>query len=139
MEITKIKDPYFLKDLKTKDLVLLAKDIREFLILNISKNGGHLSSNLGVVELSIMLNKEFDFKKDKLIFDVGHQSYVHKILTGRAEKFDTLRKYNGLSGFPDIFESEYDSFSTGHASTSISALSGFLLNMRNVFMMLENL
>ena len=102
MEITKIKDPYFLKDLKTKDLVLLAKDIREFLILNISKNGGHLSSNLGVVELSIMLNKEFDFKKDKLIFDVGHQSYVHKILTGRAEKFDTLRKYSGLSGFPEV-------------------------------------
>ena len=98
------------------------------MILNISKNGGHLSSNLGVVELSIMLNKEFDFKKDKLIFDVGHQSYVHKILTGRADKFSVLRKYNGLSGFPDIFESEYDSFSTGHASTSISALSGFLLN-----------
>ena len=128
MDISKINDPKFLKDLKTKDLVLLAKEIREFLILHISKNGGHLASNLAVVELSIMLNKEFDFLNDKLVFDVGHQSYVHKILTGRAKDFDSLRKYNGLSGFPDIFESKYDSFSTGHASTSISAISGFLLN-----------
>ena len=128
MDISKITDPKFLKDLKTKDLVLLAKEIREFLILCISKNGGHLASNLAVVELSIILNKEFDFLKDKLVFDVGHQSYVHKILTGRAKDFDTLRKFNGLSGFPDIFESKYDSFSTGHASTSISAISGFLLN-----------
>ena len=128
MDISKINDPKFLKDLKTKDLVLLAKEIREFLILHISKNGGHLASNLAVVELSIMLNKEFDFLNDKLVFDVGHQSYVHKILTGRAKDFDSLRKFNGLSGFPDIFESKYDSFSTGHASTSISAISGFLLN-----------
>lgn len=128
MDISKITDPNFLKDLKTKDLVLLAKEIREFLILHISKNGGHLASNLAVVELSIMLNKEFDFLNDKLVFDVGHQSYVHKILTGRAKDFDSLRKFNGLSGFPDIFESKYDSFSTGHASTSISAISGFLLN-----------
>ena len=128
MEIDKIKDPSFLKDLKTKELVLLAKDIREFLILNISKTGGHLSSNLAVVELTIALNKEFDFKKDKLVFDVGHQSYTHKILTGRADRFNTLRQFNGISGFPDIKESEYDSFSTGHASTSISAISGFLFD-----------
>ena len=128
MDISKIKDPKFLKDLKTKELVLLAKDIREFLILHISKNGGHLSSNLGVVELTIALEKEFDLPNDKIVFDVGHQSYVHKILTGRANEFDNLRKYNGLSGFPDIKESIYDSFSTGHASTSISAVSGFLLN-----------
>ena len=128
MEITKIKDPSFLKDLKTKELVLLAKDIREFLILNISKTGGHLSSNLGVVELTIALHKEFNSPKDKFIFDVGHQSYTHKILTGRADRFNTLRHFNGISGFPDIKESDYDSFSTGHASTSISALSGFLLD-----------
>ena len=128
MEIDKIKDPSFLKDLKTKELVLLAKDLREFLILNISKTGGHLSSNLAVVELTIALNKEFDFKKDKLVFDVGHQSYTHKILTGRANRFNTLRQFNGISGFPDIKESEYDSFSTGHASTSISAISGFLFD-----------
>jgi len=127
MDITKIKDPSFLKDLKTKDLVLLAKEIREFLILEISKTGGHLSSNLGVVELTIALHKEFNCPKDKFIFDVGHQSYTHKILTGRAKDFDNLRQFNGLSGFPDIKESKYDSFSTGHASTSISALSGFLL------------
>lgn len=128
MDISKIKDPTFLKDLKTKELVLLAKDIREFLILHISKTGGHLSSNLGIVELTIALHKEFNCPNDKFIFDVGHQSYVHKILTGRIDKFDTLRQFNGLSGFPDIKESIYDSFSTGHASTSISALSGFLLD-----------
>ena len=128
MDITKIKDPSFLKDMKTKDLVLLAKDIREFLILEISKTGGHLSSNLGIVELTIALHKEFDCPKDKFVFDVGHQSYTHKILTGRAKDFDNLRQYNGLSGFPDIKESNYDTFSTGHASTSISAISGFLLD-----------
>jgi len=128
MDITKIKDPSFLKDMKTKDLVLLAKDIREFLILEISKTGGHLSSNLGIVELTIALHKEFDCPKDKFVFDVGHQSYTHKILTGRAKDFDNLRQYNGLSGFPDIKESNYDAFSTGHASTSISAISGFLLD-----------
>ena len=128
MDITKIKDPTFLKDLKTKDLVLLAKDIREFLILEISKTGGHLSSNLGIVELTIALHKEFNCPKDKFIFDVGHQAYTHKILTGRAKDFDNLRQFNGLSGFPDIKESEYDTFSTGHASTSISAISGFLLD-----------
>ena len=128
MEIDKIKDPSFLKDLKTKELVLLAKDIREFLILNISKTGGHLASNLGIVELTIMLHKEFNSPNDKFIFDVGHQAYVHKILTGRADKFNELRKFNGLSGFPDVKESVYDSFSTGHASTSISAVSGYLLD-----------
>ena len=108
MDISKINDPKFLKDLKTKDLVLLAKEIREFLILEISKTGGHLSSNLGIVELTIALHKEFNCPKDKFIFDVGHQSYTHKILTGRAKDFDKLRQYNGLSGFPDIKESEYD-------------------------------
>ena len=128
MDVSKIKDPTFLKDLKTKELVLLAKDIREFLIMHLSKTGGHLSSNLGIVELSIMLHKEFNSPDDKFIFDVGHQSYVHKILTGRAKDFDNLRQLNGLEGFPNIFESKYDSFSTGHASTSISALSGFLLD-----------
>ena len=128
MDITKITDPSFLKDMKTKDLVLLAKEIREFLILQISKTGGHLSSNLGIVELTIALHKEFDCPNDKFVFDVGHQAYTHKILTGRAKDFDNLRQYNGLSGFPDIKESKYDSFSTGHASTSISAISGFLLD-----------
>ena len=109
---------------KVKELVLLAKDIREFLILHISKNGGHFASNFGVVELTIALLSSFDFDYDKVIFDVGHQSYVYKLLTGRKNKFDTLRKYKGLRGFPYPKESKYDFFETGHSSTSISACLG---------------
>lgn len=103
----------------------LAKEIRLFLIEKISQNGGHLASNLGVVELTIALFRVFDFEKDKIIFDVGHQSYVYKILTGRMNDFDKLRKFNGLRGFPSIFESKYDFFDTGHSSTSLSASIGY--------------
>lgn len=101
-----------------------AKEIRSFLIEKVSKTGGHLASNLGVVELTLSLYHVFDFNKDKLIWDVGHQAYVHKLLTGRKDKFDTLRKYGGMSGFPKECESPYDMFQTGHSSTSISAALG---------------
>lgn len=119
-----IKDPSFLNDLSLKDLEELSKEIRTFLIDNISKTGGHLSSNLGVVELTIALHKVFESPKDKLIFDVGHQGYVHKILTGRANQFSTLRQYKGLSGYLKRSESEHDIFEAGHSSTSISAAAG---------------
>ena len=123
----KLLEYQFPQDLKTmteNELELLSYEIRDFLISNISKTGGHLASNLGVVELSIALHRVFDTPKDKLIWDVGHQSYVHKILTGRAEGFQTLRKFGGMSGFPKVKESEYDTFDTGHSSTSISVAAG---------------
>ena len=112
--------PHDLKYMDYDDLELLTYEIRDFLIEEVSKTGGHLSSNLGVVELSIALHKSFDTPEDKLIWDVGHQTYVHKILTGRADKFDTLRQLGGMSGFPKTNESEYDLFDTGHSSTSLS-------------------
>ncbi len=117
--------PQDLKFMDTKELELLAVAIREFLVEKVSKTGGHLASNLGAVELTIALHKTFDTPKDKLIWDVGHQAYVHKILTGRADRFDTLRQFNGLSGFPKQKESEYDVFDTGHSSNSISIATGF--------------
>ena len=120
MKIKDIKDPSFLKEMDEKQLEELAKEIREFLIESISKTGGHLSSNLGVVELTIALHYCFDCPKDKFLFDVGHQSYVHKILTGRAKDFDKLRQFNGLSGFQNRKESIYDSFEAGHSSTALS-------------------
>ena len=113
-----------IKNMKLNELEGLAEEIREFLITQVSKTGGHLASNLGVVELTISLFNVFNFDKDKIIWDVGHQSYVHKILTGRKDRFDTLRKYKGLSGFPKTEESKYDMFNTGHSSTSISAAAG---------------
>ncbi|MBP2027592.1 1-deoxy-D-xylulose-5-phosphate synthase [Acetoanaerobium pronyense] len=122
--LDKINSPKDLKNLKEEEIFLLAKEIRKFLIKNISKSGGHLASNLGVVELTLALHSVFDTKKDKIVFDVGHQSYVHKILTGRREKFGTIRQYEGLSGFPKRNESEHDCFETGHSSTSISAALG---------------
>lgn len=112
------------KKMSIEELESLSQEIREFLIENVSKTGGHLASNLGVVELTISLYNVFDFNKDKLIWDVGHQSYVHKILTGRKNQFGTLRQYGGLSGFPKRSESSYDHFETGHSSTSISAAVG---------------
>ncbi len=120
MNIKDIKNPDFIKKLDEKELNELAKDIREFLIESISKTGGHLSSNLGVVELTIALHYCFDSPNDKFLFDVGHQSYVHKILTGRAKDFDKLRKYNGLSGFQSRKESKYDPLDAGHSSTTLS-------------------
>ena len=122
--LTDYNFPYDLKNMDLKDMELLSYSIRDFLLEKVSHTGGHLASNLGVVELSIALHKVFDSPKDKIIWDVGHQSYVHKILTGRAEKFDTLRKFNGLSGFPKYNESIHDAFNTGHSSTSISAAAG---------------
>lgn len=119
-----VNSPDDIKNMDTKELDLLAKDIRKFLVRSVSDTGGHLASNLGVVELTLALHKVFNSPKDKFIWDVGHQSYVHKILTGRKDKFDTLRKFNGLSGFPKECESEHDIFDTGHSSTSISVGAG---------------
>ncbi len=112
------------KKMSIQELNVFAGEIRSFLIEKVSKTGGHLASNLGVVELTLSLYNIFDLDKDKLIWDVGHQSYVHKILTGRKDKFDTLRNFGGLSGFPKKEESKYDVFESGHSSTSISAGAG---------------
>jgi len=125
MDLHSIKDPQFLKGMDRQELDELASEIRSFLIEKIAKNGGHLSSNLGVVELSIAMHKVFDSPKDKLIFDVGHQAYTHKILTGRAAKFDTLRQFEGLSGYLKRAESPHDVWEAGHSSTAIAALAGF--------------
>lgn len=119
-----VEYPEDLKKLKLADLPKLAAEIREFIVDVVSKNPGHLSSNLGVVELTIALHYCFDFKRDKIIWDVGHQAYVHKILTGRRSKFPTLRQYKGLSGFPDKNESLYDPFTCGHSGNAISAALG---------------
>jgi 1-deoxy-D-xylulose-5-phosphate synthase len=124
MDLHSIKDPSFLKNMSNKELEELAQQIREFLITSLSKTGGHLAPNLGVVELTIALHKSFDSPKDKFIWDVGHQSYVHKILTGRTKQFDTLKQYKGLSGFPKRSESIHDQWETGHSSTSLSAAMG---------------
>lgn len=122
--LDKITSPGEVKELSNVELEVLAGEIGEFLIDSVSKTGGHLASNLGVVELTISLFKSFNLEKDKIVWDVGHQSYVHKILTGRKDQFNNLRKYNGLSGFPKRCESKYDAFDTGHSSTSISAALG---------------
>ncbi len=119
--LDKIQDAGDLQKISPKEMRYLARDIRRFLIDNVSKTGGHLASNLGTVELTLALHSVFDTSKDKLIFDVGHQSYVHKILTGRKDDFSTLRQLDGLSGFPKTSESDHDAFNTGHSSTSISA------------------
>ena len=118
--LNKVNSPDDIKKLNIDEMEELAEEIREFLIGSISKTGGHLASNLGVVELTLALHKVFESPKDKLIWDVGHQSYIHKIITGRRDDFKTLRQLNGLSGFPKENESEHDIFDTGHSSTSIS-------------------
>lgn len=123
--LNSIKLPEDVKKLSVKECRHLAAEIREFLIKSVSETGGHLASNLGVVELTLALYRVFDFPTDKLIWDVGHQAYVHKILSGRKNMFSTLRKFNGMSGFPKTCESEYDCFNTGHSSTSASAALGF--------------
>jgi 1-deoxy-D-xylulose-5-phosphate synthase len=127
MDLLKIKDPSFLKKLSIKELEDLSKDIRQFLIQQLSVTGGHIGPNLGVVELTIALHKSFNSPQDKMIWDVGHQSYVHKILTGRASEFGSLRKYKGLSGFPKMAESKHDVWETGHSSTSLSAAMGMAI------------
>ena len=119
-----INKPEDLKALEEGDLDRLCGEIRQFLVEGLSSTGGHLASNLGVVELSVALHRVFDFYKDRLIFDVGHQSYVHKILTGRKDAFHTLRTLDGISGFPKPDESQADAFATGHASTAISVAIG---------------
>ena len=125
MILEKINEVNDIKKLDSGELPLLAEEIRDFLIQKISLSGGHLASNLGVVELTMALHLAFDLTEDKLIWDVGHQSYTHKLLTGRREGFDTLRKYGGMSGFPKRKESSCDAFDTGHSSTSISAGLGY--------------
>jgi len=122
--LNEYKEPNDIKNMTIEELNGLADEIRGFLIDNVSRTGGHLASNLGVVELTLSLYNIFNFKTDKIIWDVGHQCYVHKILSGRMSEFKTLRKYGGLSGFPKVSESEYDHFQTGHSSTSISAALG---------------
>lgn len=121
MLLDNIRQENDIKNLNEEDLALLAKEIREFLIEKISVTGGHLGSNLGAVELTMALHLALNLPEDKIIWDVGHQSYTHKLLTGRRSGFDTLRKYGGMSGFPKRRESECDAFDTGHSSTSISA------------------
>lgn len=122
--LDKINSPEDIKQLKEKELNQLAGEIREYIIDTVSETGGHLASNLGVVELSLALHKVFDSPHDKIIWDVGHQAYIHKLLTGRKEKLKTLRTLGGLSGFPKRSESVHDIFETGHSSTSISAALG---------------
>ncbi len=119
-----ISSPADVKPLKLPELEKLCGELRETLINTVSKTGGHLSSNLGVVELTVALHKTFDLPHDQIVWDVGHQCYVHKLLTGRAGRFDTLRQEDGLSGFPRPDESEYDSFIVGHSSTAVSAANG---------------
>lgn len=122
--IERIKNGENIKNFTVEELKILTDEIRTFLIEKVSKTGGHLASNLGVVEITVALHYVYDFPQDKIIWDVGHQSYVHKILTGRMDGFDSLRKFGGLSGFPKTSESEYDCFNTGHSSTSVSAALG---------------
>lgn len=124
MLLEKINEPNDIKKLETADYDVLAKEIREFLIKKISVTGGHLGSNLGTVELTMALHLSMDLPEDKIVWDVGHQSYTHKLLTGRREGFDNLRKHGGMSGFPKRKESQCDAFDTGHSSTSISAALG---------------
>lgn len=124
MHVYDISGPADIRQLSIKELEALAAEIRAFLIESISRTGGHLSSNLGIVELTLALHVVFDSPRDRILFDVGHQSYVHKILTGRARQFSTLRQYKGLSGFQKRHESEHDCWEAGHSSTSLSAALG---------------
>lgn len=127
MDLLSIKDPSFVKKMNIHEMEQLSSEIRKFLIEKLSVTGGHIGPNLGVVELTVALHHCFTSPKDKFLFDVGHQSYVHKILTGRAAKFDTLRQYKGLCGFPKMNESEHDVWETGHSSTSLSAAMGMAI------------
>ncbi|MBN2206080.1 MAG: 1-deoxy-D-xylulose-5-phosphate synthase, partial [Candidatus Aminicenantes bacterium] len=122
--LDRIRSPQDIKGLTLKERSQLAREIRVFIVETVSKTGGHLGSNLGVVELTLALHAVFDAPKDKIIWDVGHQCYTHKILTGRKDRFAGLRKAGGISGYPCIEESEYDAYNTGHASTALSAALG---------------
>jgi 1-deoxy-D-xylulose-5-phosphate synthase len=125
--LNKISEPSDVKELNQGELSELCSELRELLVNRVSENGGHLASNLGAVELTVALHRVFDSPKDKIVWDVGHQSYVHKLLTGRREQFLSLRQYQGISGFPDRDESPHDTFTTGHGGTSISAALGMVL------------
>ncbi|MDR2709179.1 MAG: 1-deoxy-D-xylulose-5-phosphate synthase, partial [Elusimicrobiota bacterium] len=118
MDLNSIDNPSDLKKLSKEELPLLAAQIREQIIGDISKTGGHLASSLGVVDLAVALHYVYNAPMDKIIWDVGHQAYAHKILTGRKQQFHTVRTFGGISGFPKISESDYDTFGTGHASSS---------------------
>ena len=120
-----INSPSDLKKLDKNQITVLASEIRQFLIESVEERGGHLASNLGVVELTLAIHSVFDSPKDHIIFDVGHQCYIHKILTGRKDRFSELRKPGGLSGFTSMRESDHDAFGAGHSSTSISAAIGY--------------
>ena len=122
--LDKINEANDIKRISKEEYGLLAKEIREFLVEKVSEKGGHLASNLGVVELTMALHLFMDFPEDQLVWDVGHQAYIHKILTGRKAGFDTLRQLDGMSGFPKCNEHESDAFNTGHSSTSISVALG---------------
>lgn len=126
--LDKINDPGGIKRLDQDELGQLCSEIRDLLIDRVGENGGHLASNLGAVELTVALHRVFNSPTDKIIWDVGHQSYVHKLLTGRKKQFPSLRQYQGLSGFPDREESPHDAFTTGHGGTSISAALGMALS-----------
>jgi len=126
MVLDRVSSPDDLKTLNAEELTALARELRALIIQTVSANGGHLASNLGIVELTIALHYVFNSPKDKIVWDVGHQSYPHKILTGRKDRFFSIRKYKGISGFPKIAESPHDPFGTGHSSTSISAALGIL-------------
>ncbi|MCH7925933.1 MAG: 1-deoxy-D-xylulose-5-phosphate synthase, partial [Planctomycetes bacterium] len=117
--LDQIKSPADLKSLSNKQMRQLAQDVRTRIIEVVGRYGGHLTSNLGVADLTIALHRVFDFSKDRILWDVGHQCYAHKLLTGRNDRFDTLRQSGGLSGFPDARESDYDLFNVGHAGTAI--------------------
>ena len=127
MNIYDIKSPDDIKHCSIPELEDLCVQIREFLIDSVSKTGGHLSSNLGIVELSVAMHYVFSTPQDKFLFDVGHQSYVHKILTGRVSQFPTLRQYKGLAGFQKRNESEHDAWEAGHSSTSLSGALGMAI------------
>ncbi len=122
--LEKVNFPKDVKELTKKEKIVLAQEIREYILNVVSKTGGHLASNLGVVELTIALHSIYNVPEDKIIWDVGHQSYVHKILTGRKKELENIRKFGGIAGFPKTKESKYDAFNTGHSSTSISAALG---------------
>src|SRR5450759_5010548 len=126
MILDKIKNTQDLRGLPQEELPILADEIRQEIISVVSQTGGHLASSLGVVDLTIALHYAFDTPKDRIVWDVGHQAYAHKLLTGRRAQFPTLRQHGGLSGFPKREESPYDHFDVGHASTSISAALGMV-------------
>src|SRR5271157_101935 len=128
--LDQINFSFDVKKLDSEELESLCKEIREVILATVSRNGGHLASNLGVVELTLALHYVFDLPKDKLVWDVGHQSYAHKLLTGRAKRFGTLRQDGGISGFPKRDESPYDAFDSGHSGTSISAVLGMTEALR---------